>query len=175
MNTEIEAKLKVESLSVIEKRLSQAGAVFLETQDQQDIYFDDKNCRLKNSDSCLRLRILRVGKTKTAILTYKGPKQKDNYKKRVEIEMQINDVASARKMFNLLGFYQRLIIEKKRDLWRFDGCLIALDSVKGLGFFVEIEGPSDRLISNVQKKIGLSGLKHIPHSYACLVEKNLKS
>jgi adenylate cyclase class 2 len=175
MNTEIEAKLKVRSLVAVEKKLSQVGAVFLENQDQQDIYFDDKKNRLKNSDSCLRLRTQKTGNTKTIFVTCKGPKQKDNFKKRREIDLQVDDFACARQIFSFLGFSQRLVVGKKRRLWKLDDCLVALDSVKGLGFFVEIEGPNDRGISRVQKKIGLAALKHIPKSYACLVEKNLKS
>jgi predicted adenylyl cyclase CyaB len=171
MKTEIEAKLKVKSLSNAEKRLSKAGAVFIEKQTHRDCYFDDKNHRLKKTDCCLRLRILKVGKTKTFFLTYKGAKQKDNYKKRTEIELRVNDIVSARKMLKLLGYRQRLVVEKKRSLWQLDGCLVSLDFIERLGFFVEIEGPDDRRINRVQKKIGLSRLKHIPKSYACLIEE----
>lgn len=175
MFTEIEAKLKVRSLPDIEKRLPQTGAIFIEKQRQRDFYFDDRNHRLKKADCCLRLRILKAGRTKTILLTYKKAKQKDNYKKRIELELQINDIASTRRMLNILGFSQKIVVEKKRSLWRLNKCLVALDSVKGLGCFVEIEGPNDRAIGRVQKKIGLSRLKHIPKSYACLIEeKNLK-
>jgi len=175
MATEIEAKLKVDSLPDIKEKLKQLEADFIEKQTHTDFYFDDERNRLKKADCCLRLRSLTAGKTKTIFLTYKGAKQKNNFKKRTEFELRINDIAAARRMLKLLGYRQRLIIEKKRSLWRLDGCLVALDYIDGLGCYVEIEGPNGRVISRVQKKMGLAHLRHIPKSYACLLEKkNLK-
>jgi hypothetical protein len=39
---------------------------------------------------------------------------------------------------------------------------------------VEIEGPDEGKIADVQKQIGLSGLPHIPKSYAALVKAKLR-
>ncbi len=56
MCTEIEAKLKVDSLSEIEDKLGELGAKFLGEQLQCDYLFDDANATLIKTDKCLRLR-----------------------------------------------------------------------------------------------------------------------
>jgi predicted adenylyl cyclase CyaB len=169
MFTEIEAKLKVDSLQEVESKLQQLGAEFVAEQDQSDIHFDDSNATLSNSDRCLRLRRQVVGDDAKFILTYKGAKEKSNYKKRQEIEVDIGNSESIQKLLSALGYEKRLTVEKKRRLWRFGGCEVALDHLKVLGDFVEIEGPEDEKINNVQKNLGLEDLQHIPKSYASMI------
>ena len=65
-------------------------------------------------------------------------------------------------------------IEKKRRLWRLSDCEVALDELPLLGCFVEIEGPDERTIADVQKTLGLSLLPHIQKSYAALMRKKLR-
>ncbi len=50
MCTEIEAKLKVDSLSEIECKLPELGAEFLAEQLQTDYHFDDANTTLTKTD-----------------------------------------------------------------------------------------------------------------------------
>ena len=171
MCTEIEAKLKVDSLPEIERKLSELGAEFLAEQLQADYYFDDADTTLTKADRCLRLRRQTVDKSETFFMTYKGPKEKSNLKKRQEIEFEISDADSARKLLSALGYEQALIVEKKRRLWRLDDCEVALDQLPLLGDFVEIEGPDEEKIAAVQKSLGLTDLPHITESYASLVAK----
>jgi predicted adenylyl cyclase CyaB len=104
-------------------------------------------------------------------LTYKGAKEKSNYKKRQEIEIEVGDADTMQKLLSALGYEQKLCVEKKRRLWRFEGCEVALDKLRKLGDFVEIEGPDDKQIARVQESLGLSELKHIPKSYASMIVK----
>ena len=173
MGTEIEAKLKVDSLEEIEQRLAQLGAQFLEEQVQKDCYLDDSASDLKNSDRALRLRCERTDKGQRTVLAYKGPKAKDNYKKRQEIEVEIKDIDSAERLFSELGYERVLVFEKRRRVWRFLDCVIALDELPRLGSFVEIEGPDDERIADVQGRLHLSSVRHIMDSYACLMEAEL--
>jgi len=174
MGTEIEAKLKVDSLQEIESKLVRLGAEFLEEQLQKDSYFDDANNTLKKSDRCLRLRRLLTDRTEKMFLTYKGAKEKDRFKKRQEIELEIKDADSARKLFSELGYERALVVEKKRRVWRLGQCEVALDELPLLGSFVEIEGPDEDRIAEVQKNLGLSDLLHITDSYAALMAKKLR-
>lgn len=169
MFTEIEAKLKVDSLKEIESKLQKLGAVFVAEQVQSDIHFDDSSATLSNSDRCLRLRQQVIGDNTKYILTYKGAKEKSNYKKRQEIEVDVGSSESTLKLLSALGYEKRLTVEKKRRLWRLGGCEVALDRLEALGYFVEIEGPNDKEINNVQKALGLEDLQHIPKSYASMI------
>ncbi|MBN2183457.1 MAG: class IV adenylate cyclase [Sedimentisphaerales bacterium] len=175
MFIEIEAKLKVDSLAEVENKLRQLDAEFVAEQDQSDIHFDDLSANLSGSDKCLRLRRQVVGETIRLFLTYKGAKEKSNYKKRQEIEFEVGDAESAEKLLAALGYERRLSVDKKRRLWKFGGCEVALDKLKELGEFVEIEGPDDEKISEVQKSLGLGNLPHIKKSYAALIMEKSKS
>ena len=171
MCTEIEAKLKVDSLGEIERKLSELGAEFLAEQLQTDYHFDDANTTLTKTDRCLRLRKQMVGKNESFFLTYKGAKEKSSLKKRQEIEIVIKDPDSVRKLLSVLEYEQVLVVEKKRRLWQLRNCEIALDRLPLLGEFVEIEGPDEDKIATVQKSLGLTDLSHITESYASLVAK----
>jgi adenylate cyclase class 2 len=174
MTTEIEAKLKVDSLPEVEHKLGDLGARFLGEQLQTDYFFDDVNATLINADKCLRLRKQMVEKSESCFLTYKGAKEKSNLKRRQEIESEINDADSIYKLLQALGYEQVLIVEKKRRLWQFGNCEVALDRLPLLGDFVEIEGPDEENISNVQNSLGLTDLPHISKSYASLLKERLQ-
>jgi len=174
MCVEIEAKLKVDSLSEIEHKLGELGARFLGEQLQTDYFFDDLNATLTKTDKCLRLRKQIVEKSENYFLTYKGAKEKSHLKKRQEIESEINDADSIHKLLLALGYKQVLIVEKKRRLWFFCNCEVALDQLPQLGDFVEIEGPDEEEISNVQNSLKLAGLPHILKSYASLLKEQLQ-
>jgi adenylate cyclase class 2 len=173
MCVEIEAKLKIDSLQEVENKLRQLGAEFLAEQMQTDYHFDDANGTLTKTDRCLRLRLQRSDENEQFFLTFKGPKEKSNFKKRHEIQIEIEDADSMRKLLTALGYEMALSVEKKRCLWKYGECEIALDELPLLGSFVEIEGPSDEEITKVQEILGLAGLSHIPKSYAHLTKDEL--
>lgn len=174
MYTEIEAKLKVDSLGDVEQRLRELQAEFVAEQNQMDIHFDDAGSRLAKSDQCLRLRRQEVDGDTKYFLTYKGAKEQSNFKKRREVEIEISDADSIQVILESLGYKRALSVEKKRMLWRLGGCEIALDELPGLGTFVEIEGPDDKTITAVQENLGLSSCRHIAKSYAGLIKAGLE-
>ena len=171
MCVEIEAKLKVDSLLEVEQKLKELGADFQAEQLQTDHFYDDSNAALTATDRCLRLRRQSVDGNERFFLTYKGAKEKCNFKKRQEIEIEIIEAQSAQKLFSALGYEEILVIEKKRCLWQFGQCSVALDQLPFLGYFVEIEGPNNEAIADVQNSLGLSELPHIEKSYAQLTKE----
>jgi adenylate cyclase class 2 len=174
MFTEIEAKLKVDSHKEIIKRLTELGAEFLQEQVQTDFYFDDAEAGLTKADRCLRLRRQVVGDDERMFLTYKGAKQKHEFKKRQEVEIELKSGSSTEQLLSALGYKKILVFEKKRQLWRYSRCSIALDNLPLLGDFVEIEGPDDETITAVQMDLGLAQLSHIAKTYAVLMDEKLR-
>ncbi len=174
MCTEIEAKLKVESLEEIKHKLNELSAEFLQEQLQTDYHFDDANMTLQKSDRCLRLRRQLADKNERFFLTCKGAKEKSSFKKRQEIEIEITDSDSARKLLCALGYEEVLVIEKRRLVWQLGDCEVALDDLPLIGNFVEIEGPDEEKIADVQRNLGLSDLPHIKKSYAGLITDRLR-
>ena len=174
MCAEIEAKLKVDSLEEVKRKLVGLSAEFLEEQLQTDYYLDDAGATLTKADRCLRLRRELAGSTERFFLTYKGAKEKDQFKKRQQIEVEIKDADSAEKLLLALGYEKALAFQKKRRIWRLGDCIVALDELPLLGTYVEIEGPGDKEIADVRKDLGLASLPHIVESYALLMETKLR-
>ncbi|MFH1294957.1 MAG: class IV adenylate cyclase [Candidatus Aenigmatarchaeota archaeon] len=56
-----------------------------------------------------------------------------------EFETVLESADQARKMFKALDFKSLITVEKKRLIFRRDGIEIALDDVKDLGYFIEVE------------------------------------
>ena len=104
-------------------------------------------------------------------LTYKGAKEKSNFKKRQEIEVEIREADATQKLLSALGYEKVMVVEKKRRLWKLGGCSVALDQLPLLGAFVEIEGPDDETIADVQQRLSLSDLTHIAKSYTQLIKE----
>jgi adenylate cyclase class 2 len=174
MPIEIEAKLKVKSLAKIESKLKNCGAEFIGKFVQSDMYFDDAKGIIRKADSALRIRRQLAGRKEQITLAFKGPRQKGRFKHRREIQFEAGSVESAEKLLAELGYKKAIVIEKKRREWRLGGCIVALDKLPILGSFVEIEGPSEKKIASVQKKLGLADLVHIPKSYANLMRRKLR-
>jgi adenylate cyclase class 2 len=174
MPIEIEAKLKVDSLTKVARRLRELGAEFLRNQLHTDTYFDDARTTLRKSDSALRLRRQLMGRKEQVVLTFKGPRRKGRFKQREEIQFEVGDARLAEEFFAAIGYKKSLEFQKKRRAWRLGGCEVALDELPLLGKFVEIEGPGEKKIAEVQKKLGLSCLPHIQESYAVLMERKLR-
>ena len=122
----------------------------------------------------MRLREEFTGKDKKAVLAYKGAREKGKFKKRLEVQTEISDAQSVRKMLAAIRYAEVLVYEKKRQLWVYGGCEICLDELPFLGKFVEIEGDSEKRIAKVQKELGLSDLPHTKESYATLMERELR-
>ena len=173
MSVEIEAKLKVDSLSEVEQKLPELGAEFVAEQLQTDIFLDDNEDSLITNDQCLRIRRQVVGESEQCFLCYKGGREKSEFKKRQEIETEIKDSKSLLLLLSALGYEQKLIVEKNRRLWRLGGCDVTVDKLPLLGDFVEIEGPDVRKIADVQTRLGLAALPAIAESYAqMIIEKH---
>lgn len=171
MCIEIEVKLKVDSLPDVERKLNELGAKFIAEQSQSDVFFDDLDAALISTDQCLRLRRQSVAGNERYFLTYKGAKEKSNFKKRQEIEIEIIEAKSTKKLLSALGYEKVMVVEKKRRLWQLGRCAVALDQLPFLGDFVEIEGPNNEEIGDVQQSLGLADLPHIEKSYAQLTKE----
>ncbi|MBN2272220.1 MAG: class IV adenylate cyclase [Sedimentisphaerales bacterium] len=174
MCMEIEAKLKIESPEQVERRLAELGAEFVAELRQTDYHFDDAKATLKKGDKALRIRRQVAADRTQLLMTYKGPKEESNFKKRQEIEFELADADAAEKLLAALGYHKALVVEKRRRLWRFGGCEVALDRLDLLGDYLEIEGSDDGKIDAVQENLGLSHLAHIPKSYAALLNARLR-
>lgn len=152
---EIEIKAKISGREELRKKLLALGAKREGSETQEDIYFAHPERDFAKTDEALRLR--RSGGE--FFLTYKGPKIDNVTKTREEHEVKILSPESAKEILLRLGFREALKLKKRREHYSLGEYSIALDSVEGLGEFVEVEKRAnsyspDELIEFL-KKLGI--------------------
>ena len=168
---EIETKLKVESHEPIRDRLKAAGAGFISHVLERNFIFDRSDGSLRASGCGLRVRETRPlnGAQGAALLTFKGPYRSGEYKSRSEINIAVDSGIRTCEMLAELEFKEIMFFEKRRETWKLDATEVDLDELPLLGTFVEIEGPDEKVIHQVQQRIGLSEHRHIEASYLSLL------
>ncbi len=123
--------------------LKKHGAVFEVESETVDTYFTrddlkslqpDENNRLRN---CLRLR----KKGEKQYITYKQDHFDNNdvWLYSDEFETTIGDTNTLENILKILGFKELIIIDNIKTIFKTEKYEIAIESVKGLGDFIEIE------------------------------------
>lgn len=136
---EVEVKLAGEH-TALRAELRDQGATRLGVVTQMDTYFDAPTRSFADTDEALRLRRESIANGEsTAIITYKGPKVEDRSKTRPEHETVIEDLDEMRSILEAVDFRPVATVEKERERYEIDGFIVSLDTVTGLGEFVEIE------------------------------------
>jgi adenylate cyclase class 2 len=135
---EVEVKVPA-SLDPVRGRLDELDADARGTVEQVDTYYDHPTRSFAATDEALRIR--REGDR--AALTYKGPKVDAGSKTRREIETEIADPDAADDLLRAVGFEPAAEVRKTRERYELDGYTIALDTVDGIGEFVEVEAAGE--------------------------------
>ncbi|MDP6155833.1 MAG: class IV adenylate cyclase [Candidatus Thermoplasmatota archaeon] len=147
LEVEIKTRLRGSERSEIHVFLSNHGAVLLSETIEKDIYFNSRLVDFRKTDEALRLRRTRAisdlndGEMDLLFLTYKGPKIDENSKTRREINIELDkdQAKSLTEIFKSLGFHKSGMVIKTRTQMSYNGFVICLDIVEGLGDFMEIE------------------------------------
>jgi adenylate cyclase class 2 len=174
MAIELEAKMKVDDLAPVRRKLARLRARREDAEIQTNVFFD-RDGWLRKADRGLRIRQARKKRgAEKCTITLKGPQRRGKLKSRDEIEFSIDDPRAARRLLENLGFDLTLSFQKRRESWKFRGCEVALDELPRLGCFVEIEGPSPRKIMSARRALGLSKLPLIQNGYVSMLFKRLQ-
>jgi len=173
MDHEIECKVKVDGHAGVIGALGEAHAEFVSSYLLRDAYFDYAGDELKTADCGLRIRKQIGPDGEKVIVTYKGPREDNPFKSRQEVETAVGEFEFMSQILLSLGMKTNIVIEKKRDVWKYGGCEVCLDELPHLGSFVEVEGENADDISAVLKTLGLSECEHIDESYARLISDKL--
>lgn len=132
---EIEVKASVEDPKQMERAIIGIGATPIGIENQADTYYNVPYRDFGRTDEALRIRV----QDGVSFLTYKGPKIDKKSKTRQEFEVEINDSNTMGNILSVLGFYPVATIVKKRKNFRLGDFFIALDAVRNLGDFIEVE------------------------------------
>ncbi|MFC7057792.1 class IV adenylate cyclase [Halovenus salina] len=120
--------------------LTETDAAHLGTVRQEDTYYDAPDRDFATTDEALRIRRETTddGDCRT-VVTYKGPLVDEHSKTRTEAETVVEDGESMQAVLSGLGYEPAARVTKDRERYELDGCVVTLDSVEGLGDFVEVE------------------------------------
>ena len=146
---EVELKFAVSGRAALERRLVEMGGRLAEPQEQVDRYFAHPCRDFAQTDEALRLR--RVGDS--VAITWKGPRIDAATKTRREIELELAPLPAAldagptlsswTELLEALGFRRVMEVAKRRQplrlVWQGAEVDVALDTVAGLGEFLELE------------------------------------
>jgi len=150
---EVELKFPVADLPALERRLATIAGRFYAPVDQVDRYFNHPCRDFARTDEALRLRHDGDG----VVITWKGPKIDATTKTRREIELPLavalpeggdephpsHTIARWTELLESLGFRPVATVAKRRRPvhvpWQGMEIDVALDSVVGVGEFLELE------------------------------------
>lgn len=136
------------------KILSNRGGKFISSESQKDVYFNVSGRDSMSTKECLRIR---SEDTRTE-LTYKAPSNSTESSQNHFSKKEINvELKSDKEMYELLiaiGCEVLAVVEKSRQTYVLDKLTIAIDTVAGLGNFVEVEA----LVASEQKEEALTAI-----------------
>ena len=162
-----EVEVKAKSSGAVEANVRKLGK-FIRKEAQTDHYFQHPCKDFRKTDEALRVRAV----DDAFRLTYKGPKSKGSLKVRREIEFPIDE-----RIFGLLeslGFFETLLVKKKREYYSVDGLEVSLDDVSGLGRYIEIESldvKDEERILSLAEKLGIGMESFTTKTYSELLEE----
>jgi adenylate cyclase class 2 len=166
VSEEIEAKVRIADPAAFRRRMAERSESGGETVFEDNRLFDDAAGTLHRRGAALRVREERPaggGEPLRAALTYKGPRAEGDLKRREEVE------------FEAMGLRETFRYQKRRSVWRVGECEIALDELPYLGWFVEVEGPTDRAVRAGLEALGLADAELLSADYIHLLTERLKS
>jgi adenylate cyclase class 2 len=137
---EVELKVAADH-DPVRSALADAGAEPVDHVRQVDTYYDAPHREFAETDEALRLREETdlAADVTTTKLTYKGPLVEADSKTREEHETAVANGDAAAGILDGLGFEPAATVEKERERFEFEGYTVTLDTVDGLGSFVEVE------------------------------------
>ncbi len=137
---EVERKVKAEH-DPLRTRLEAVGATHTTTLTQEDTYYNAPDRDFAQTDEALRIRREHDAERKTehTVVTYKGPLVDTESKTRKEAETTVDDGDAMAKILRGLGYKPAATVTKQRERYEYQQCVITLDSVTGIGEFIEVE------------------------------------
>ena len=181
---EVELKLRA-GHGRVRERLDALGAEPLGRVEQVDTYYDAPHRSFAETDEALRVREERTDGDRangdgtdgdrTIRITYKGPLVEAASKTREEHETTVGDGAETRAILDGLGFAPAATVRKERERFAYEGYTVTLDTVEGLGEFVEVETEAEAVEAAregavaVLRELGLDPDEQVRTSYLGLL------
>ena len=141
LEVELKAALLPEQADVLPNVLAALHFAEQAAVQETDIYFNAPDRDFRKTDEALRLRTvitLPEGAAQT-LVTYKGAKLDKTSSTRRELETAVENFETMRSLFCALGYLPVFTVTKTRRSFTCGAKTVCLDSVDGLGDFMELE------------------------------------
>ena len=170
-NMEIEIRAEIgNDIKKIEQDIIDLGAKLKKQKEQVDKYFGEISLFKKVGYSFL-MRIRNEGDKK--FLTYKGAESKiDGVWE--EYEFSVDDEKKAEAMLKAMGLEEIIVVKKNRTEYTLDNLTICLDTIDGLGNFIEIESQDNddvekERLHNLMEKLNIRKEQIIHKGYVTML------
>ena len=167
---EIEIRAQIKNLDNIEQNIIKLGTKLIKEKKQTDKYFGEINLYRKIGYSFL-MRVRDEGDKK--FLAYKGAKlKKDGIWE--EYEFEIDNTKKVTEMLKDMGLEEIITVKKCRKVYALDGLTLCLDTIEGLGNFIEIEcldskNFNKRKIKDLMQKLGIKKAQILDKGYVTML------
>jgi len=135
---EVELKVAADH-DAVRDRLEALGAEPAGAGEQVDTYFQHPVRDFADTDEALRVRRETTDGETVSRVTYKGPLVEAESKTREELETAVGDQTTMEAILEELGFEALETVQKHRERFEHGEYTVTLDTVAGLGEFVEVE------------------------------------
>jgi len=173
---EVELKVQVSDVELlrIKRYLEGMGALREGSVVQVDDYFDTPDRVLYSRDSALRVR----KQDEVVEVTYKGKRVSNKSKTRSELVARVNNARSMEEVLETCGLVKVATVIKRREVYRVRDIKVSLDTVEGLGSFVELEASArdeagvklkEEILYLLLEELGLRHRRPILSSYLELI------
>ena len=141
LEVELKAALSPEQAATLPAAVRELHFMEQGTVQETDVYFNAPDRDFQKSDEALRLRTVVTLPEGTAqtLVTYKGAKLDKTSSTRRELETAVEDFETMRQFFCALGYKPVFPVKKTRRSFTYGAKTVCLDSVDGLGDFMELE------------------------------------
>ena len=154
---------------------------------QRDTYFDNEAGEIRGGGKALRIRETEdlMKGVVTAELNFKGPRMDQVSMTRQELETEVGQAETGRRILAALGFSPVLPeVVKERTEYRRKEITAALDRVEGLGDFLELEILADeetengKVLQKLEELLGELGYQMgdtVTRSYLSMLQQGRKT
>lgn len=166
---EVELKARLKNRSEVVAALLACGFQKDSEVHETDVYFNGTDRDFQQTDEALRLRRVVQGGRTHARITYKGPKRDVRLKMRTEHETAVDEYESMYALLLALGHIPVREVKKTRAIFTREGVHACVDTLEGLGDFLELERvlPGEEgKAQAVEELFALLKLLGVPHT-AC--------
>ena len=147
MNNEIEAQFLDINKTKIRKQLKDIGATLVkpEVLMRRTVFFTGKHSFARVRDEGDKI-----------VMTYKNVSDDHSILGTKEVNITVNDYDDAILLLQGCGLPVKARQETKREIWTLGKVEICIDTWPWIPTFIEIEGPSEKLVWDTAKKLGFT-------------------